>query len=216
MLIEIKSWITGSILYSCDADDLKSAIIAAVRSRADLSGADLSGVDLSWVDLSWADLSGADLSEANLSWVDLSGTNLSRANLSGANLSWTNLSWAKLSCANLSGANLSGADLSGGNLSGADLSGANLSGVDLSCANLSGTNLDLKHCYLSISPIGSENGRLWMMKNEKGILIYNRGCFSGTEDEFRAAIDQKHGNSEYAKKYYAAIDFIKNQLGDRL
>ena len=131
MLIEIKSWITESPLYSCDADDLKSAIIAAVRSRVNLSGGDLSGVDLSGVDLSRA-------------------------------------------------------------------------------------NLDLKHCYLSISPIGSENGRLWTMKNEKGILIYNRGCFSGTEDEFRAAIDQKHGNSEYAKKYYAAIDFIKNQLGDRL
>jgi hypothetical protein len=108
----------------------------------------------------------------------------------------------------LSFANLSFADLSSANLSFANLSSANLS-----FANLSFANLDLKLCFLSISPIGSEKGCLWTMKNDDGILKYNRGCFSGTKDEFIDAIHKKHGGTEQEKKYLAAIDFIEIQLG---
>ena len=105
--IEIKS-IYGDVLFSyeCEDNTIKTTLINAIKSGADLSGADLSG----------ADLFGADLSRA-----DLSGANLSRAYLSGANLSGADLSGADLSGAYLSGADLSGADLSGAYLSGADL-----------------------------------------------------------------------------------------------
>ena len=66
------------------AEDVRAAVEAAVKSRANLSG--------------------ANLSRANLSGAYLSGANLSGAYLSGANLSGANLSWANLSGANLSGA----------------------------------------------------------------------------------------------------------------
>ena len=80
--IEIKS-IYGDVLftYECEDNTIKTTLINAIESRADLSGANLSGADLSRADLSRADLSGADLSGADLSRADLS-----RADLSGADL----------------------------------------------------------------------------------------------------------------------------------
>jgi hypothetical protein len=137
MKFEIKSWWSGSVLFSIETDSWKLAVEAAVKSGADLSGANLSGANLRSANLSGADLSGANLSGANLSGADLSG-----ANLSGANLRSANLSGADLSGANLSGANLSGADLSGADLRSADLSGANLRSADLSGANLRSADLD--------------------------------------------------------------------------
>ena len=129
----IRRW-DGTELYVVPgAEDVRAAVEAAVKSRADLFGADLFGADLSGADLFGANLFGANLFGADLSGADLSRANLSRANLSGANLSRANLSWA-----DLSGASLSWANLSGANLSGANLSGANLSGADLFGANLSG------------------------------------------------------------------------------
>jgi hypothetical protein len=137
MKFEIKSWWSGSVLFSIETDSWKLAVEAAVKSGADLSGANLSGANLRSANLSGADLSGANLSGANLSGADLSG-----ANLSGANLRSANLSGADLSGANLSGANLS--DLSGAEpqergpqrRGSADLSGANLRSADLDNAYL--------------------------------------------------------------------------------
>ena len=78
------------------------------------------------------------------------------------------------------------------------------------------TNADLtnadgieKYCYFSISPIGSENGQLWVMINEEGILIYNRGCFKGTEEEFITAVRKKHTGNKYETQYLKAIELIR-------
>ena len=91
MKIEIKSWLTGSILFEGDFSSVAEALLKALKARANLSGADLSGANLSGADLSRANLYGANLSGVNLSGADLSGANLSGADLSGANLSGANL-----------------------------------------------------------------------------------------------------------------------------
>ena len=106
MQIEIKSWISGIVLHTIEADSIKLAVEALVRQGADLRGADLSGADLSGAYLRGADLSGADLRGAYLRGADLSGAYLSRADLWGADLR---------------GAYLSGADLRGAYLRGADI-----------------------------------------------------------------------------------------------
>jgi hypothetical protein len=146
MKFEIKHRWSGDILFSVEAKNLKLAIEAAIKAKANLSWADLSGANLIRANLSGANLSGANLIRANLSEADLIRANLSEANLSEADLIRANLSGANLSEANLSEAdliraNLSWADLSGANLSEADLIRANLSGANLSGANLSGANL---------------------------------------------------------------------------
>jgi hypothetical protein len=57
--IEIKSYFSGSVLFSHDVggNTVKLTLEAAVSARADLSGANLSGADLSGAYLSGADLS---------------------------------------------------------------------------------------------------------------------------------------------------------------
>jgi len=46
MKIQIKSWLSASILFECDTDSIKLAVELAVKSGANLSGANLSGADL--------------------------------------------------------------------------------------------------------------------------------------------------------------------------
>jgi len=131
------------------------------------------------------------------------------AKLYNADLSGANLYDADLSGANLRNANLRNADLSGANLRNANLRDADLSGADLSGANLRGANLDPKYSYFSISPIGSEGEQLWVMRNEEGVLIYNRGCFSGTETEFLDAVQSKHGAAKIGDIYRQAVELIR-------
>ena len=91
-MYQIKSWLTGAVLFGCDVPDAHSGMAArfalekATQSRADLSRANLSGADLSGANLYGANLCGANLCGANLSRANLCGANLSRAYLSGANL----------------------------------------------------------------------------------------------------------------------------------
>ena len=66
-MYQIKSWLTGAVLFGCDVPDAHSGMAArfalekATQSRADLSRANLSGADLCG-----ANLYGADLSRAKI------------------------------------------------------------------------------------------------------------------------------------------------------
>ena len=201
MKIEIKSTLTGSVLFTIEADSMRLAVEAAVKSRAELSGANLYSADLSR-----ADLSGANLYSADLSRADLSRADLSRANLSGADLSR----------ANLYSANLSGADLSRANLSRADLSGANLYSADLSRADLSrAKNAALVIAQTRILPEGSivgwkalRNGaiaQLHIPATAKRSNAFGRKCRAECAEVL--AIFDKHGkaatigHSNYNEKF---------------
>jgi hypothetical protein len=92
MKIEIKHRFTENVLYSCEAENMKEAVIEAVINGADLRGANLRG----------ANLDGADLRGANLRGADLYGANLRGANLRGANLRGADLYGEKLAIAPVS------------------------------------------------------------------------------------------------------------------
>lgn len=195
--------------------------------------ADLSHVNLSHVDLSHADLSYIDLSNANLSNMDLTNANLFYANLSDANLSYVDLSNANLSNVNLSHAGLFYTDLSNTDLSGVDLSNTNLSYVNLSFANLSFANLfqtDLTNANLSnakLIKVADQN-----VKGKKIIAaqvdtsrknnlisywadldIWTTGCFQGTLEELKKAIEETHkDNQSMKRKYFIAINFILSEV----
>ena len=117
MKFEIKSRVSGAVLFSADVGSLSLCIIAAVRSGANLCDANLRGADLRGANLCDANLRGADLRGADLCDADLRGADLRGANLCGANLR---------------GANLCDADLCGADLCGADLCSA--IGADLAIA----------------------------------------------------------------------------------
>jgi len=133
--------INGVVLWSGDAPDIKTALIAAAAARANLQGANLLG----------ANLLGADLRGANLLGANLGGANLWGANLVGANLVGANLREANLREANLGGAYLRGANLREANLVGANLWGAYLVRADLVGAKYDITQM-LKAPWGAVSP----------------------------------------------------------------
>jgi len=124
--IEIKNWITGSILFEfkCDGNSILKTLLEAVRLKKDLQGADLQGAYLQGAYLQGADLRGAYLQGAYLRGADLRGAYLRGADLQGAYLRG----------ADLQGADLQGADLRGADLQGADLRGAYLQGAKIKAA----------------------------------------------------------------------------------
>ena len=106
------------------------------------------------------------------------------------------------------GADLGEADLGGADLRWANLGGANLGGADLGGANLRGANLVGSRPVMQIGPIGSRADYLIAIVTTDGVRV-TAGCFSGTLDEFRAAVESTHGDSEHGRDYRAAIAMIK-------
>jgi uncharacterized protein YjbI with pentapeptide repeats len=96
MNIEIRHRFTNEVLCAFDEPDLRSAVVNAVSTGADLRGANLRGANLYGADLYGADLRGANLYGANLRGANLYGANLYGANLRGANLYGADLYGADL------------------------------------------------------------------------------------------------------------------------
>ncbi len=139
-------------------------------------------------------------------WANLNGANLDGANLDGANLNGANLNGANLYRANLNGANLYRANLDGANLDRANLYWANLVGANLNGANLDGAKVI--GIPLFISNIGSENGTLEAWPCEDRVVI-QRGCFTGTLEEFSTANKKTHGDNKHGRAYVKAIELIQ-------
>ena len=106
------------------------------------------------------------------------------------------------------GADLRGADLARADLRGADLYGADLRWADLRWADLGGANLVGSRPVMQIGPIGSRADYLIAVVTTDGVRV-TAGCFSGTLDEFRAAVESTHGDSEHGRDYRAAIAMIE-------
>ena len=127
------------------------------------------------------------------------------ANLDGANLRGANLRGAYLRGAYLYGANLDGANLRGANLRGAYLDGAYLRGANLDGAYFSEDKLLIgKRPFFTIGPIGSRFSMLQLCITDKGPYV-KAGCFTGTIEEFAAAVEKTHGETDHAKEYQMAI-----------
>lgn len=66
--------------------------------------------------------------------------------------------------------------------------------------------------YIVIYPIGSECGVFTAYRTENGIGC-NRGCFSGTIEEFEEAVKETHDENKFAKEYKKVIELVKLRLG---
>ena len=107
-----------------------------------------------------------------------------------------------------------GAYLRGAYLRGAYLRGANLDGADLRGANLRGAYLDGAgkligdRPIIQISPIGSRSDYLTAYITDNGIFL-KTGCFFGTIENFKTALQNTHGNNTHAEEYTAALTLIE-------
>ena len=61
--------------------------------------------------------------------------------------------------------------------------------------------------FFLAGPLGSRRAFLTIHADVKIGVRFTTGCFSGTEKEFRDAIQDTHGDNDHAKQYLAAIDF---------
>ncbi|EAC8001213.1 pentapeptide repeat-containing protein [Listeria monocytogenes] len=161
--------------------------------------------DLRHAKLGNTDLSNTDLRSAKLGNTDLSNTDLRGANLRSANLSNANLSNAKLRYADLSNANLRSADLSNAKLRYVDLSNADLNWVnwqDVIGLTVIGVQIDTSRRNNQITYI-------------KELDIWTTGCFQGTLNELKAAVEKTHRHDEKLKeRYYRVINFILNEVAE--
>ena len=142
-----------------------------------------------------------DLWGEDLRGIDLSHENLSYVNLKYADLSYVNLRYADLSYANLSGTKLRGVNLSSTKLRGTKLRGADLRwtntintiGIDVICVqlNTSDKNRQIQY-YVQLEKVTA-------------------GCFSGTLDELKTAVDKEHDkDSVIYKRYQIALKTIED------
>ena len=194
-IVEIKHRYTGYVLFEHKTTEQQNSGLAM---RDALESAVLSNADL--ID---ANLIGANLIDANLRDANLIGANLIGANLGGADLRGANLRDA-----DLIGANLIGANLIDANLIGADLRGANLISANLREADLGDKKLIGRRPVLTIGPIGSRGDYLVAYMTDGGVLL-KTGCFSGSTDEFRVALENQHGENVHAQEYTAALELVE-------
>lgn len=82
-------------------------------------------------------------------------------------------------------------------------------------AQLYGTAQVSRNTHWLISgPVGSERGILTAFRQRDNSVQVNRGCFSGTLDEFKKDVNKNHGNNRYGREYRALIEFIRLRLDD--
>ena len=65
---------------------------------------------------------------------------------------------------------------------------------------------------VTVSNIGSRNATLTATTDKSGQILLFAGCFSGTIDQFIAAVKKKHAGTVHERNYMAAIEFIKVRL----
>ena len=109
------------------------------------------------------------------------------------------------------GADLRGAYLRDAYLGGADLGGADLRGADLRGAYLRGADLGGAKSIVSFGPVGDVQRIIYGVAHADGPR-FQAGCFWGTADEIRAAIEAKYadgsGLERFRASYLAAVDLI--------
>ena len=64
---------------------------------------------------------------------------------------------------------------------------------------------------LWLSPVGSENSALTLFRTKEGALI-NRGCFTGSLDEFAKAVEACHGDSQIGEEYKAITTLLRLRI----
>ena len=69
--------------------------------------------------------------------------------------------------------------------------------------------IESKQDILVIDNIGSRNGTTTFYKTSDGGIGVTCGCFSGTIDEFAAAVKKTHGDNKYGREYRTTIELAK-------
>ena len=111
------------------------------------------------------------------------------------------------------GQNFEMADLSEKDFSGIEIKDGRFDNSSFYNSRFDNSRFDKKKItgrrpFFFISPLGSDARMLMAVSTEKGIYI-RTGCFSGSLDDFTAAVKKKHAANEHGREYVAAITLIE-------
>ncbi len=129
----------GIVVEIAEADNVRDAVVEAVRKGHSLSGAQLSGADLSDLGLANVDLTNADLTGCWMPGVDLGGASCHLAIFDGAIMRKASLRGAVMPFASFVDTVLDGADMRFTVLDGCIFKNASLAYVSFGGADLRGT-----------------------------------------------------------------------------
>lgn len=65
---------------------------------------------------------------------------------------------------------------------------------------------------LTIGPIGSRVDTTTFYRVKSGVINVVCGCFSGSIDDFAAAVEKTHGNDRHGRDYRLAIELAKSRI----
>lgn len=82
--------------------------------------------------------------------------------------------------------------------------------IHIDCIKEFTINLTSRTDLVVIKGLGSaDRNTSFFIDRKSGIISVCCGCFSGTLYEFRKKVEQRHGQSKYAKEYLMAADLIE-------
>ena len=106
---------------------------------------------------------------------------------------------------------IEGGTIRGGTIWGGTIRGGTIRGGTIEGGTIWGGTIKSSADYGAFIQVGSESGVLTWWRNDDGSISVNRGCFTGTLDEFRTAVATRHGDSEQGQQYQMLIAFIERR-----
>lgn len=80
---------------------------------------------------------------------------------------------------------------------------------------VAGRTLHRIRALVAIASMGVAAGDLGFLQKDRTVAV-RRGCFSGSLDDFRAAIEETHGDSPHGQQYRLLIQFIELRAAEAL
>lgn len=74
------------------------------------------------------------------------------------------------------------------------------------------TRINSNKDFIIIGPIGSRSDFTTFYKNKDKNVCVRCGCFSGTMDEFLAAVQKTHGDNRFGREYRLAAELAKAHI----
>ena len=195
MKFEIKNWITGKVNITLEGENWKLAFCAAVKAGQKFDQADLSEKDFSGIKLDCKD-SSFDNSRFNNSRFNNSSFNNSRFDNSSFDNSRFNNS------------RFDNSRFYNSRFYNSRFNNSRFDNSRFDNSSFAYKKIIDQRPFFFIGPLGSDQRHLMAVHTEKGIHLQT-GCFSGSIEEFTAAVKKKHAKNEHGKEYLAALVLIK-------
>ena len=194
MKFKIKSWITGKVIITLEGENFKAAFMTAFAAGQRFE---------------YADLSGMDLSKLNIKFGCFYGTKFYGTTFDGTKFDGTKFDGAKFDGTKFYGTTFDGTKFDGTKFDGTTFDGTTFYGTTFKRTCFAGKEIvDCARPIFAIHPLGSEQRTMYAVLTKKGIHILT-GCFSGSVDEFKAAIEKKHGDNAHDQEYLAALTLVE-------